>query len=646
MSEINNLLTNISNIKADIKSAIETKGQNVTNFASYPNAISNIVSGGSGGVYRYSSLENMYNDIPNRVNGDFGLVYSFSLVNLNPGDYLTELYFRDEVIFDTELGQVSSQIPSDSPFLAIKHNRGDKFLRFIDRGNNNLIVANFISADNMHFHRDTDMPYIYDFGRMEQVPANINPNALYFIEKSDLTFNNLYQFNGTNFVLANTQLNADAESVYSAIFYGQNGKQGGTLNKITNLNIVELKNRVNLYSNISNLTPLTNDLSSLFENFNRVILPNINTTNVINTQYMFSKSSISNIPNYDFSNVINAQYMFNSCTNLTNIESINLPKAETIAGLFANCNNLIEIRNINTNSITDISRLFMGCKNLINVPELNTNNVTNMAEVFRSCTNLVNIPNYDTNNVTNMFSVFNSCYNLVNAPNWDTSNVTSMQGLFSDCRNLINVPNYNTSNVTNMLDLFSNCVNLANIPNFDTSNVTNMYGMVSCILPNPILTTIPNFNTINVTDMSYMFWNQVNLINVPNFDTSNVTSFYMTFNNCISLVNAPRFNTINAKSFRKMFEGCTSLSDVPQYDSSNITGNYCMSSMFRGCNNLSNASIQNIVNMCLNAVNVPANQRTLNNNYSSSNSPLVATKFNSSYYSNRLAELDAAGWKY
>ena len=44
MSEINNLLNSISNIKIDIKSAIENKGQNVTNFASYPNAILNIIT--------------------------------------------------------------------------------------------------------------------------------------------------------------------------------------------------------------------------------------------------------------------------------------------------------------------------------------------------------------------------------------------------------------------------------------------------------------------------------------------------------------------------------------------------------------------------------------------------------------------------
>lgn len=64
MSEINNLLNNISNIKTDIKSAIESKGQNVTNLSSYPNAIRNI-SGGGDVPISYAQLFNIANSIYN-----------------------------------------------------------------------------------------------------------------------------------------------------------------------------------------------------------------------------------------------------------------------------------------------------------------------------------------------------------------------------------------------------------------------------------------------------------------------------------------------------------------------------------------------------------------------------------------------------
>ena len=85
MSEINNLLNNIVNIKTDIKSAIENKGQNVTNFASYPNAISNIVSGGGSNSYEgdipvYNTIQEMQSHSGANV-GDLALVYTSNNFN-------------------------------------------------------------------------------------------------------------------------------------------------------------------------------------------------------------------------------------------------------------------------------------------------------------------------------------------------------------------------------------------------------------------------------------------------------------------------------------------------------------------------------------------------------------------------------------
>ena len=68
-----------------------------------------------------------------------------------------------------------------------------------------------------------------------------------------------------------------------------------------------------------------------------------------------------------------------------------------------------------------------------------------------------------------------------------------------------------------------------------------------------------------------------------------------------------------------------------------------MNLMFTNCNNLTNESIQNIINMCLNSNINNANKNLSNIN---SYSPLYSTKFDNSYYSNRLSELTAAGWIY
>ena len=92
-----------------------------------------------------------------------------------------------------------------------------------------------------------------------------------------------------------------------------------------------------------------------------------------------------------------------------------------------------------------------------------------------------------------------------------------------------------------------------------------------------------------------------------------------------------------------MFSSCNNLVNVPQFNVSNVRFISCA---FAYCNNLSNASIQNIINMCLNSNVYHWNSMSANLNVSNSLSPFCQTKFNSSYYSNRLSELRAAGWKY
>ena len=57
-----------------------------------------------------------------------------------------------------------------------------------------------------------------------------------------------------------------------------------------------------------------------------------------------------------------------------------------------------------------------------------------------------------------------------------------------------------------------------------------------------------------------------------------------------------------------------------------------------------NDSIQNIVNMCLNSNITTSTYKNLSN--ANSYSPLYQTKFDNSYYSDRLSDLTNAGWTY
>ena len=70
------------------------------------------------------------------------------------------------------------------------------------------------------------------------------------------------------------------------------------------------------------------------------------------------------------------------------------------------------------------------------------------------------------------------------------------------------------------------------------------------------------------------------------------------FGSCKSLLNIPQLNTSNVTNMNSMFSGCERLINVPQLDTSNVTN---MSSMFGGCVSLNDTSLDNILQMCINA---------------------------------------------
>lgn len=154
----------------------------------------------------------------------------------------------------------------------------------------------------------------------------------------------------------------------------------------------------------------------------------------------------------------------------------------------------------------------------------------------------------------------------------DTSQVTNMSGMFDGCSNLTEIPQLNTSNATKMDNLFKDCLNLSVIPVLDTNKVTSTRYMFAICKS---LTDIPLIDTSNVTDMTYMVYACSNLISIPQLNTSNVTSM------------------------NSMFDKCTSLTNVPLLDTSKVTD---VSYMFNECPSLSNDSLNNILQMCANAV--------------------------------------------
>lgn len=106
-------------------------------------------------------------------------------------------------------------------------------------------------------------------------------------------------------------------------------------------------------------------------------------------------------------------------------------------------------------------------------------------------------------------------------------------------------------------------------------------------------------------------------------DTSGIENFSSVFYRCnnITSLNLSHWNMSSAKNLGGMFYWCVNLVsvDVSNWDVSNVTS---MKHMFYQCDNLSNQSVQNICNMCINAVNMPVK----NLHPSNFESPLIYTE--------------------
>ena len=186
-------------------------------------------------------------------------------------------------------------------------------------------------------------------------------------------------------------------------------------------------------------------------------------------------------------------------------------------------------------------------------------------------------------------SKFTTLPNVIINANWQ--NVTDTTDMFQQCIHLTEFPLVDLSNLVNMTYMFWMCDRLTNIPLLNTSNVQVFKGtFADC----SSLTTIPLLNTHNATNMSNMFWNCHNLTEVPELDTSNVTNM------------------------SGMFYGCTNLTTVPLLDTSKVTN---MSKMFNNCTSLSDTSLDNILQMCINATSYTGSKTLATLGFNATNYP-------------------------
>lgn len=112
---------------------------------------------------------------------------------------------------------------------------------------------------------------------------------------------------------------------------------------------------------------------------------------------------------------------------------------------------------------------------------------------------------------------------------------------------------------------------------------------------------MPLVDTSNATDMSQMFQICNFLVDVPLLNTENVNNMSSMFQSCDKIVTIPLFDTKNVINMGSMFKNCTALKNVPLLNTEKVKGTNAFQNTFSSCPNLTDASLDNILQMCINA---------------------------------------------
>lgn len=133
------------------------------------------------------------------------------------------------------------------------------------------------------------------------------------------------------------------------------------------------------------------------------------------------------------------------------------------------------------------------------------------------------------------------------------------------------------------------------------------------------LVFFPAVNTSAGTDFYYMFANCTYLQTMPLINTSNGTNFMSMFQSCKRLTEVPQLDVSNGGNLSSMFYNCTNLKKIPVYNPTKATN---MGSMFSGCISLTDESLDNILQTCINTNPKYPNTKSLYGlGFSSSNYP-------------------------
>ena len=391
------------------------------------NNLSNLVNskaatgGGSGEVKLYDSISNMNAD-HSVDDGQLAIVYYNQSANITADTEFQIGTFPETVVLPTAFTDYA-----DLGFTPIEEGVWIDCWGRLDSNGYNIDMHGEIGDIRIRYESSDGITYTrtefrkngtsiegdeLDFGMLVKFGSRWGEATWYdaigyFTQTGNVAFDGLYQYGDNSYSLAKTQFTVDKDVVYQGTFYGKNGVEIGSVQNVTNLSISQLQTRVNLYSDISNLS-LNENVTSLHMVFN-------------------GYNNLVTVPNFDTSNVSDMSYMF------------------------LNCHNITTVPNLNTSNVTNMAYMFQFCYNLTLVPEFNTSNVNNMEYIFCECTNLTTVPNFDMSNVSNVYCMFSGCTNLTTVPMYSMLSPMEPESLISMFGGCYNLSAASYANIANML---------------------------------------------------------------------------------------------------------------------------------------------------------------------------------------------------
>lgn len=381
-------------------------------------------------------------------------------------------------------------------------------------------------------------------------------------------------------------------------------------------------------------------------NIENLDMPNCNT--LVN---MFYNSSIENVTINNFHSYnAYAKFLFASCARLKNVKmqncdfynepqygvSSNLFGDWGLTGLSKNTTKDIMLIDSKFSKISNIGSIYFGHDSPNNLRSVYISNCTggmegngifvNNSMMFYNMPFIENIELHDLNlyNVsyfmreTQAKNVVLNNINFINSKldymwfrqGWSTRytdmNVTYSNIVFSDTLNI----KYGFINQSQGF----NHVEFSDI-NFTTAPVIeNLFGEVSGEYLNMANINLSLINNI----FNFGYWVNFKEIRLTNWDLSNCTDL----TDCFGAQNSDYSNVF-----------------IENWDISNVTA---LTSMFAYQNNLSDATIDSVINLCLNAPAVIYRNLDATNEYS----PFYKTNIVNTRYQNRWSDLTNAGWSY